>query len=125
MADLTGAPRELADAYGVATEFWDWRGRHLAIPVETIVAVPPAQGVDASSPDAAAAALEAHRRAPWTRMLPPCMVTRQGTAPTLPVQVTHGRAGADNPVHAAHATCLYSWRTPPRRSCRRMSSRGS
>jgi 4-alpha-glucanotransferase len=90
MADLDDALRELADAHGVATEFWDWRGRHVATPPETIVAVLRALDVDASTPQAAAAALEAHRRAPWTRMLPPCVVTRQGLSPTLRVHVTHG-----------------------------------
>lgn len=28
---------------------------------------------------------------------------------------------AENLVRAAHAACRYSWRMPPRRSCRRMS----
>ncbi len=89
-ADLDATLRELADAYGIATDFWDWRGQHRDIPTETIVAVLAALGVDASSPASAASALEAHRQAPWTRVLPHCLVTRQGTAATLPVHVRHG-----------------------------------
>jgi hypothetical protein len=35
---------------------------------------------------------------------------------------TRGGAVAENYICAAHAACWYSWRTPPRRSRRRMSS---
>src|SRR5436190_16784115 len=90
MADLDATLRELADAHGIATDFWDWRGQRRDTPTETIVAVLAALGVDASSPESAAAALEAHRQAPWTRMLPHCLVTRQGRAAPLPVHVRHG-----------------------------------
>jgi 4-alpha-glucanotransferase len=90
MADLDATLRELADAHGIATDFWDWRGRQREIPAATIVAVLRALGVDASGPDAAAAALAAHRRAPWMRMLPHCLVTRQGRSASLPVHVGHG-----------------------------------
>jgi hypothetical protein len=34
-------------------------------------------------------------------------------------------APADNLIHAGQAACRYSWRTPPSRSWRRMSSRDS
>jgi hypothetical protein len=33
--------------------------------------------------------------------------------------------GSDNPIRAGHTACSYSWRMPPRRSRRRMSSRAS
>ena len=39
---MTGLDNDLlalARAYGVATEFWDWRGNHVQVPEETIVAV--------------------------------------------------------------------------------------
>jgi 4-alpha-glucanotransferase len=90
MADLDATLRELADAHGIATDFWDWRGQRRDIPAETIVAVLAALGVDASSPESASAALAAHRRAPWTRMLPHCLVTRQGRSASLPVHVQDG-----------------------------------
>jgi 4-alpha-glucanotransferase len=31
--------RELATACGVATEYWEWRGRHVAVSAETLTAV--------------------------------------------------------------------------------------
>jgi 4-alpha-glucanotransferase len=60
---------------GVATEFWDWRGRHSFVPRETLIAVLAALGVDASDP---AAALAERRQARLQRPLPPVMVVRAG-----------------------------------------------
>ena len=118
MADLDTTLRELADAHGIATGFWDWQGRQREIPAATIVAVLRALDVDASSPDAAAAALEAHRRAPWTRMLPHCLVTRQGWSPSLHVHVSHGDPVAvwidlENGEVRSGLQQLENW-TPPR-----------
>ena len=90
MTDLGAELRDLAEACGVATEYWDWRGNHVAVPAETIVPVLHALGIDAGTPEAAAAALQAHRRDRWSRMLPPCIVTRQGWTPTFWVHVPHG-----------------------------------
>jgi len=86
----TAQLRELAEAYGVATDYWDWRGNHVIVSADTIVAVLHALGVDAATPQAAADALSARRQAPWARMLPPCLVTRQGWTPRFWVHVTHG-----------------------------------
>jgi hypothetical protein len=38
------------------------------------------------------------------------------------IDPNHSPAVAENYIRAAHAACWYSWRTPPRRSRRRMSS---
>jgi hypothetical protein len=38
---------------------------------------------------------------------------------------TYEAVPAENAVRAAQAACSYSWRTPPRRSCRWMFSRAS
>jgi 4-alpha-glucanotransferase len=81
---------ELADAHGVATDFWDWRGNHVLVSAETIVAVLRAFGIEAGTPVEAAAALSARRRERWTRMLPPCLVIRHGWTPQFWVHVTHG-----------------------------------
>jgi 4-alpha-glucanotransferase len=78
---------ELAEAYGVATEFWDWQGRHVEVPEATVVAVLRALDVDATDP---AAALHERRLDRWRRMLPPVLVTRQGWQPTVDVHVPHG-----------------------------------
>ena len=42
MVPVTGLSNELlalAHARGVATDYWDWRGNHVQVPEETIVAV--------------------------------------------------------------------------------------
>ncbi len=78
---------ELAETYGVATEFWDWQGRHVEVPEATVVAVLGAMDVDATDPGAA---LHQHWLARWRRMLPPVLVTREGWQPTVDVHVPHG-----------------------------------
>jgi len=88
--ELHPALRQLADAYGIATEFWDWQTRHVEVPAETIVKLLTALDVDAATPEAAQRALQEHRDAPWRRMLPPSLVIRQGWAPTVDVHVRHG-----------------------------------
>ncbi len=92
MTGLSPELRDLAAECGVATEYWDWRGNHVVQPAGTIVAVLRALGIDAATPQAAAAALEARRRDRWTRLLPPCVVTRQGRTPRFDVHVSHGAA---------------------------------
>jgi 4-alpha-glucanotransferase len=81
---------ELADGYGIATEFWDWQGRHVRVAAETVVSVLQALGVDASTPEAVSAALAARRDEPWRRLLPACVVTVAGETPSVPVHVEHG-----------------------------------
>ena len=39
MPDLDPTLHELADAYRIATEYWDWQGRHVSVTRDTIVAV--------------------------------------------------------------------------------------
>lgn len=80
----------LADAYGVATEYADWRGESAAVSQGTLVAVLGALGVDATTPDAVARALDEARLAPWRRQLPPVVVTRYGEAATVPVRGPEG-----------------------------------
>jgi 4-alpha-glucanotransferase len=82
--------RELAGAYGIATEFWDWRGRPVAVTAETIVAVLAALDVDAGTPAAVSDALLERRRDEWRRMLPPCLVIRAASAPVVLVHVPAG-----------------------------------
>jgi 4-alpha-glucanotransferase len=90
---VTGLSNELlalAQARGVATDYWDWRGNHVQVPEETITAVLAAMDVDASTPAAAAAALEADVSSRWARMLPPSVVTTQAEGVTFWVHVPHG-----------------------------------
>ena len=81
---------ELADAFGIATEFWDWKGRLTEVTDETVIAILAGLDVDASDPQKAADALTAVRNRPWARVLPPCVVTEQGQARTVLVHVPHG-----------------------------------
>ena len=78
---------ELAHAYSVATEFYDWRGRRVEVPDTTVRAVLGAMDVDVSDP---ARALVERTDAQWLRMLPPCVVVEQGAERTFPVHVTDG-----------------------------------
>ena len=90
MSEPTPALVDLAVAYGVATEYWDWQGRHVVVPSETVAAVLAALGVDASDPDRAELALAEHRLDRWRRTLPPTLVMRAGWTPWFPVHLPHG-----------------------------------
>ena len=81
---------ELAEAYGIATEYWDWQGRHVEVRRSTVIGVLAALGVDASTPDAVRHALHLHGREPWTRMLPRCLALREHQVAAVWVHVTHG-----------------------------------
>jgi 4-alpha-glucanotransferase len=81
---------ELADAFGIATEFWDWKGRLTEVTDETVIAILAGMDVDAADPEKAAQALAAVRERPWTRVLPPCVVTEQGATHRVLAHVPHG-----------------------------------
>lgn len=81
---------ELAHAYGVATEYWDWRGQHTTVPHGTILAVLAALDVPVEDDAAIAGALHAVQDRPWRRVLPDIVVTREGSSPRIPVHVPHG-----------------------------------
>ena len=66
---------ELAHAYGVATDYYDWKGRHVLVEDGAVHDVLHAMGVDTSDPTAA---LHRHWEEPWRRMLPACVVSTQG-----------------------------------------------
>lgn len=74
----------LAHAHGVDSTYDPGSG---PVPVgpDTLVAVLAALGVDASTPEAARAALEEHRRTVAARLLPPCVVVRHGRRTALDV----------------------------------------
>ena len=87
--------RRLADAYGVATEYWDQGGTLVQVGEATVAAVLTALGLDVSSAEAIQAALEEKRLRDWRRMLPPVYVMRRGVDQRLWVHVPDGRpAGA-------------------------------
>jgi 4-alpha-glucanotransferase len=87
---MSEALHDLARSHGVATEFWDWRGQHIVVEHDTVVAVLAAMGVDASTEAQVQAALRDHADERWRRMLPPCLVVREGVVPVVHVHVRHG-----------------------------------
>ncbi|MGN6443904.1 4-alpha-glucanotransferase [Amnibacterium sp.] len=66
---------DLADAYGVATSFTDWRGETRTVSTETLTAVLGALGADPADPGAA---LRDRWDEPWRRTLPACTVATEG-----------------------------------------------
>ncbi|HZC74153.1 MAG TPA: 4-alpha-glucanotransferase [Jatrophihabitans sp.] len=92
MPDADALLTELAAAYGVATEYWDWRGEHVSVRAETLAAVLGALGVDAATEETRATALEAHRTDSWRPVLPKYVVARAGVERTVEVHVPHGSA---------------------------------
>ncbi|WP_420174724.1 4-alpha-glucanotransferase [Luteococcus sp. OSA5] len=81
---------ELADHFGIASEFWDWKGRETQISDETVIAVLKALEIDASTPEKAQAAVEELRLRPWRRKLPACVVLEQGQPGWVNVHVNSG-----------------------------------
>ena len=90
MAELDPQLQQLADAYDIATEYWDWQGRHVQVAPETIISVLGALDVDASTPELAQQALGESEGRRWARMLPPFLANRTGRAASVWVHVTHG-----------------------------------
>jgi 4-alpha-glucanotransferase len=87
-ADLVAVAR----AHGVATEYWDWQGRHVTVPGATVRAVLSALDVDVSSPSALAKSREDAELRDWRRMLPPTVVCRAGSSVWLAVHLPHGES---------------------------------
>ena len=90
MADLDPTLHDLADAYSIATEYWDWKGNNIQVEARTVVAVLAGLGVDAGTPEAAQAALAEQRLRSWQRMLPPCLALQDGRTAPVAVHVPHG-----------------------------------
>ncbi len=80
----------LAEALGVATDFWDWKGRHTTVSEDTIIKVMAAMGIDASSPEAIEAALAEVDLKPWRRSLPPVVVVTAGSQSHVEAHVVDG-----------------------------------
>jgi 4-alpha-glucanotransferase len=81
---------ELARAHGVATDYWDWQGRHVPVPAATIRKVLGALGIAADTEEETARSLEAAAQQAWRRILPATVVCREGWTPWVAVHVPHG-----------------------------------
>jgi 4-alpha-glucanotransferase len=78
---------ELAHSYGIATDYTDWRGRHVDVPTDTVEAVLAAMDVAVADPEAA---LRERQDEAWRRVLPACAVVRRGEQRTLVLHVPEG-----------------------------------
>lgn len=83
---------ELASAHGVATDYWDFSGRHRQVTASTLRAVLAALDVDASDEAAQQVALAAARDDEWRHTLPPCTVNQDDHNTWIFVHVPHGTA---------------------------------
>jgi 4-alpha-glucanotransferase len=92
VAELSPRLTELAQACGVATEFWDWQGRHAQVPLETVLAVLTALGVEVGEgrPDQVDRALDAVTDRDWGRTLPPVLVVAEGEPVQVPLHLSAG-----------------------------------
>lgn len=81
---------ELADALGVATEFWDWQGRLQKVGEDTLVSVLEALGVDARTRESAEASLWDVEKRTWQRLLPAAVIVEQGQSKTFDAHVYAG-----------------------------------
>ena len=81
---------ELADAYGVATQYWDQGGELVMVSAETVTAVLAALGVKSETSEDVAAAQRELRLRDWRRMLPPVFVTTAGQWRDCWAHVEHG-----------------------------------
>ncbi len=50
MSDHDDAVRELASAYGVAVDYWDWQGRHMVVPTDSTEMAGPGRKLPIASP---------------------------------------------------------------------------
>ncbi len=80
----------LADAYGVATEYWDQGGELVRVGADSVAAVLTALGVKSETPQDVEDALQERRLRDWRRPLPPVFVTRAGAWSDCWVHVPHG-----------------------------------
>ncbi len=85
---------DLAAAFGISTEFWDWKGRLTEVSDATVVGILAGMGVDASDEGAAHRALEEQGLRSWRRALPACTVVQAGDETAIPVHVPAGSPAA-------------------------------
>ena len=81
----------LAEAYRIATDYYDWKGQPVVVDDATLIAVLAAMDVDASSPEAVRRELDELPLRHWRSVLPPCLTLRQGQS--APV-AAHADVGA-------------------------------
>jgi len=91
MSDVDPRIVQLAEAHGISTEFWDWKGRHRRPTETTLVKCLQAMGVDTKAEDWIETAFRAAEERPWRQPLPPCVVAEQDQVTYVDVHVLAGR----------------------------------
>lgn len=81
---------ELADSFGIATDYWAYSGDLTQVADATLIKVLKAMGVDASTEDSAREALCDVVLRPWREVLPECTVVPEGAERTVAVHLPHG-----------------------------------
>ena len=90
MPDLDPTLHELAEAFGIATEYWDWQGRHVSgDPGHDRRGAGRARRRRLHARGGGRGARGAAAR-PWTQMLPPCLALREQRTASVWVHVPHG-----------------------------------
>jgi 4-alpha-glucanotransferase len=80
----------LAAAYGVATEYEDFKQQPRTVPESTVRAVLAAMDVDVTTAEAVQRALEEAELRPWRRLVAPTVVVRARSAMSIPLRVPSG-----------------------------------
>ena len=80
----------LAEAHGISTEFWDWKGHHRKPSQETLIACLSAMGVDTTTENWVDDAYLELEESGWRQPLPPCTVVERGQEKTINVHVAAG-----------------------------------
>ncbi|MDR2454128.1 MAG: 4-alpha-glucanotransferase [Bifidobacteriaceae bacterium] len=88
----SGAPElaELAQKYGVTTQYTNWKGQPTRVPEPSVKAVLAALGALAETPEQVAAELAACDERPWLQPIPPSTVVRAGAEIAVPVTLAQG-----------------------------------
>lgn len=81
----------LAQAFGIATEYFDQQGQRKVVPGTTVVAVLEAMGVDAGTEAGRSAGWDRIHNGAWRRMVPPTVVAVGGRPKQVLVHVPHGQ----------------------------------
>jgi 4-alpha-glucanotransferase len=79
--------QSLAEAFGVATEYEDWRRRPVSVPEDTVRRVLTGLGVAVDDPDRAVADAEAHRHG---RLVPPTVIVVADRGTSVELSVPEG-----------------------------------
>ncbi|MES9097100.1 4-alpha-glucanotransferase [Cutibacterium acnes] len=80
----------LADHFGIARDYYDWKGQHTEVGEATVIAVLDGLGIDASTPERAERACHEVTNRKWRRVLPGIVVLREGQEGRVDVHVNAG-----------------------------------